>query len=103
MTLGYKCSKCEWPVCDADCEDGAHHKIECQTLAENKDNISKEAMSERNALYWPISALRILLKCKDNPVSWSIIKRMLSHREEQRKRETWPLYKQHLVDMIRQE
>ena len=98
---GTTCSKCGWPVCNETCASGPNHSIECQTLADNKDNIDQEAMRERNALYWPISALRILLKCKDNPGNLSIIKRMLGHREEQRKRETWPLYEEHLVKMIR--
>ena len=60
-------------------------------------------LKERNALYWPISALRVLLKCRDNPTSLSIIRRMMSHREEQRRRETWPLYHQFLVRMIRED
>ena len=97
---GYKCSKCGWPVCGEECERGPNHSVECATLAANKETINMDAMKEKDALYWPISALRILLKCKENPRNWSIIKRMLSHREEQKKRQTWPLYHEHLIKFI---
>ena len=36
-------------------------------LTANREKIDQEAMKERNALYWPISALRVLLKTKNNP------------------------------------
>ena len=38
-----------------------------QVLTDNKDKIDQKSMDERNALYWPISALRVLLKGKKNP------------------------------------
>ena len=38
-----------------------------QVLTANREKIDQEAMKERNALYWPISALRVLLKAKNNP------------------------------------
>ena len=96
------CEKCNWPICNSECASGPSHSIECATLTQFRDNIDMEAMKEKDALYWPISALRILLKCRENPVSWSIIKRMMSHNEEHQKREAWPLYHEHLVRMIRE-
>lgn len=95
------CSKCNWPVCGPECEEGHNHSIECQTLAENKDNIDMEKMKSKGTLYWPISTLRILLLSKENPGTWSVIQRMMSHREEHRRKETWPMYSEHLVEMIR--
>jgi len=74
--------------------------IECATLTAKKDKINMDAMREKDALYWPISTLRVLLKCKENPNNWSIIKRMMSHREEQKRRQTWPMYHEHLVKFI---
>ena len=38
-----------------------------KVLTANREKIDQEAMKERNALYWPISALRVLLKTKNNP------------------------------------
>ena len=38
-----------------------------QVLTANRAKLDQEAMKERNAQFWPISALRILLKCKENP------------------------------------
>jgi len=95
------CSKCGWPVCGPQCEVGPNHSIECKILAENKDKIDLDYMRKEGTLYWPISTLRILLLSKDDPCSWSVIQRMLSHREEHRKKETWPMYEEHLVNMIR--
>jgi len=95
------CAECGWPICSKECQSGENHSIECKTLAENKANINIEAMKERNALTWPISALRILLKSKDSPEVWAVVQRMVGHREEHKKKETWHLYKRFLVDMIR--
>ena len=79
---GVVCSDCGWPVCNAECSAGPNHQIECkvknpdativqisgfQVLTANREKIDQEAMKERNALYWPISALRVLLKAKNNP------------------------------------
>ena len=38
-----------------------------KVLTANRAKLDQEAMKERNAQFWPISALRILLKCKENP------------------------------------
>eukprot|EP00090_Calanus_glacialis_P002954 TRINITY_DN12154_c0_g1_i1.p1 TRINITY_DN12154_c0_g1~~TRINITY_DN12154_c0_g1_i1.p1 ORF type:complete len:553 (-),score=159.07 TRINITY_DN12154_c0_g1_i1:57-1715(-) len=95
------CTKCGWPVCGEECETGQNHSIECKTLTDNKDNIDLEYMKSKGTLYWPISTLRILLLSKENPGSWSVIQRMMSHREEHRAKETWPMYDEHLVRMIR--
>ena len=60
---------------------GPTHQIQCKVyndattiqisgfkvLTANREKIDQEAMKERNALYWPISALRVLLKTKNNP------------------------------------
>ena len=56
------CKECGWPVCGEECSRGEQHAIECKVLADNKAAIDQEAMKERNALYWCISALRILLR-----------------------------------------
>ena len=103
ITDGRTCPLCGWPVCCEECQVGPNHSVECAVLAANRDKINMEKMRESDALYWPISALRILIKCQQNPVSHSIIKRMMSHMEEQRKRVTWPQYKEHLVRMIRED
>merc|ERR1712128_413400 len=80
---------------------GPNHSIECKTLADNRDKIDLEYMRSKGTVYWPISTLRILLLSKENPGSWSVIQRMMSHREEHRMKETWPMYDEHLVKMIR--
>jgi len=95
------CSKCNWPVCGSECEVGRNHSIECPILTENKDIIDMEKMRVKGTVYWPISTLRILILCKENPGSWSVIQRMMSHREEHRSKETWPMYDEYLVQMIR--
>ena len=38
-----------------------------KVLTAKREKIDQEAMKERNALYWPISALRVLLKARNNP------------------------------------
>jgi len=98
---GVVCSDCGWPVCNAECSAGPNHQIECKVLTANREKIDQEAMKERNALYWPISALRVLLKAKNNPEDWAVVQKMLGHREKHTEKETWHLYKRFLVDFIR--
>jgi len=98
---GTVCSKCGWPVCGVECETGPNHSVECSLLAEKKNEIDMAGMREDDALYWPISALRILILAKNNPSDWAVMRRMLSHKEEHRKKPSWPLYRKHLVEMIR--
>jgi len=102
MQEKYRCSKCGWPVCNATCETGPRHTIECSTFAENKSKIDVEQLFDTGVIYWPISALRILLLSRSNPNSWAIIQRMMGHREEQKLKESWKFYKEHLVDFIRE-
>jgi len=97
-----RCSKCGFPVCDEECEIGENHSIECATLAANKDKINVDELLNLKVLYWPISALRILIKSKSNPVTWAIIQRMMGHSEKQKVKSTWGQYHQHLVQFITQ-
>jgi hypothetical protein len=53
---------------------------ECGVLTPVKDKIDVEDLMERGVLYWPISALRVLLLSNSKPKSWAIVQRMLSHR-----------------------
>lgn len=98
----YRCSKCGWPVCNSSCEEGENHSIECSVLSENRSKIDVSALLEKGVLYWPISALRVLLLSVNKPTDWAIVQRMLSHREEQKQKEFWKQYKVHLVDFIRE-
>jgi len=59
---GCVCDSCGWPVCNQECAAGPNHQIECKVLTANRAKLDQEAMKERNAQFWPISALRILLK-----------------------------------------
>ncbi|XP_023336984.1 uncharacterized protein LOC111708000 [Eurytemora carolleeae] len=75
-----RCSACGWPVCNTECESGPNHGIECSLLAENRSKIDVEELKEEGVLYWPISALRLLILAKSRPGDWSILQRMLGHR-----------------------
>merc|ERR1739844_462495 len=84
---GVVCSECGWPGCNAECSAGPNHQIECKVLTANREKIDQEPMKERNALYWPISALRVLLKAKNNPEDWQWYRRCLDiARSTQRRR-----------------
>jgi len=96
------CSKCGWPVCSEECEQGENHSLECTILAENKDKMNLEDMKERGVIYWPVSALRMLLIGQANPGMWAIVQRMLGHRDKQKEKVTWSQYNEHLVQFIRE-
>ncbi len=122
-----RCESCGYPVCNSACATGPNHVAECAVLTPVKDKIHVEDLMARGVLYWPISALRVLLLSTSSPKSWAIVQRMLSHRwdpqlvlwkcslialvwfgknfsffsEKQREKETWKSYEVHLVDFIR--
>jgi len=98
---GYTCTSCWWPVCNAECEKGPSHSIECSLLTEKRDSLDLASMREDGALYWPISTLRVLLLGQSNPLHMATVRRMLSHVEEHRAKTTYSLYNKHLVDTIR--
>jgi hypothetical protein len=83
LTLSLYCSRCEscgYPVCNSACATGPNHVAECAALTPVKDKIHVEDLMARGVLYWPISALRVLLLSTSSPKSWAIVQRMLSHR-----------------------
>ena len=45
-----------------------------------RSKIDVEELKEEGVLYWPISALRLLILAKSRPGDWSILQRMLGHR-----------------------
>ena len=97
-----ECERCGWPVCNPDCANGPWHTMECATLAAARDRLDLAAMQKAEAQYWPVSALRVLLACRDSPANKSVIMRMLSHREQHAASKTWPQYQEHLVRTIRE-
>lgn len=53
--------------------------------------------------YWSITVLRILLLKESDPRKWDIVLRMVTHNEEHAKdAETWSMYKEQVVDFLRQ-
>jgi len=96
------CSKCGWPLCGPQCEQGPFHSIECALLASKAPRSSlPPEMLEAGAMYWPISCLRVLLVGREDPLALSTIMRMMSHREEHRAKPAHALYSQHMVAFIR--
>lgn len=70
----YKCSKCKWPVCNAECEKSSAHLAECQLMAEKnfQCNIDYNEQDEnrKESAYCAILPLRCLLQKKTSDDGW---------------------------------
>lgn len=66
----YKCSKCKWPVCNAECEKSPAHLAECQLMTEKnfQCNIDYNEQDEKRkeSAYCAILPLRCLLQKKNS-------------------------------------
>lgn len=67
----YKCSKCKWPLCGADCEKSVAHVAECELMAERKFqcciDYNAEEESRKESAYCVIAPLRCLLSSQSDP------------------------------------
>lgn len=87
----YKCSVCNWPMCDSKCEKADVHKAECKVMSERKYKctVKYDGPDRIEAAYCVISPLRVLLMKENNPMQFENIINLESHLEE---RINTPLY-----------
>lgn len=67
----YKCSTCQWPVCNRECEKASAHLAECQLMAEKKfrcsiDYNATDEEYRKESAYCAILPLRCLLMKRTN-------------------------------------
>ena len=87
---GYKCSKCNWPLCGKSCEKAKDHISECDYFVANKIKI--KSFSQKNEIdlkYDAIAVLRVLLKKETNSVEYECFDQLESHYDEWTKDNDW--------------
>ncbi|XP_050677189.1 SET domain-containing protein SmydA-8 [Leptidea sinapis] len=98
----YKCSKCNWPMCDAECEKSEVHKEECDLMTSNqyKCNIQYDPTDKGQAAYCVIAPLRVLLMKKSSPGQFESIMNLESHLEDRIHTQLYKVLKANLVTFI---
>ncbi|KAL7635177.1 UNVERIFIED_CONTAM: hypothetical protein RMT77_014163 [Armadillidium vulgare] len=97
----YRCSKCGWPMCGPQCEQGAEHHPECVVGQEIGSPIDIQDFNETNHFYEVVLPLRCLTLKKRSQKKYNQLLDLQSHLEE---RKTSPEYKQNqdrIVNMLR--
>jgi len=88
------CSKCSWPVCSQECENGFFHLHECSILsnAQCKPNVSFD--QESFHLYPCITPLRLLLLRETDPDAWRVLDTFMDHNDdrENKDNQAWKLH-----------
>ncbi|KAI5638482.1 MYND finger domain-containing protein [Phthorimaea operculella] len=98
----YKCTSCNWPMCDAKCEKSEVHKPECKVMAERKYrcNIKYETPNKVEAAYCVIAPLRALLLKETNPMQYENIMNLESHLDDRINTSLYIVLKANLVTFI---
>lgn len=71
----YKCSKCNWPMCNKNCEKLKSHLIECELMCDTKIkcniNYDSANLFKRESAYCVIVPLRCLLLKSRKPEEYN--------------------------------
>ena len=89
---GYRCSRCQWPMCGKECELLPLHAAECRvfshanikpTKLKRKNGMEMEPdMEIEHPIYECVTPLRVCLSQLVRPENWSVVRAMETHREE---------------------
>lgn len=98
----YKCTKCNWPMCDLDCENAEPHREECRLMTESnyKCDIKYESPDKMEAAYCIIAPMRVLLMSRTNPHQYESIMSLESHLEDRKNTRLYKVLKANLVTFI---
>jgi len=87
------CSKCGWPVCNKECEEGNAHRNECEILSKTKEKIDFSDVTKVCEAYRLITPFRLLMVKRRNPEVWERLSYLMDHnKERQQDKELWNTY-----------
>ena len=103
---GYRCPRCDWPMCDEKCANSPLHRAECQvfsqanlkpTALKRKSGLEMEPdMEIEHPIYECVTPLRVCLVRNIRPENWLVVDKMATHREERQLMEN-SLHNQHNI------
>jgi len=97
---GYKCSKCNLPLCGPQCEGGQTHEPECLVYQAAAPPIVIEEQDTFNPAYSAVAPLRMLHMMRTRPDIWEQVDRLMDHLEERRKEERWDFVTDNVLPLI---
>jgi len=99
----YKCSKCNFPMCDEICEAGDLHSRECSIFQSVDFEADVEFDGKVDDHYASILPLRCIHLSQTDQKKWKTYKSFLSHSEERKKSnpDLWHYHSEHSVDFVR--
>ncbi|XP_065173642.1 SET domain-containing protein SmydA-8-like [Atheta coriaria] len=104
VDCSYLCSKCSWPVCNAQCQENATHaNNECKVFAESGAKFQTMADPTDICLQFEcITPLRVLLAMEANKQRWdSEVACMQSHCEIRKSKPIWAFNQNNVVEYLR--
>ncbi|XP_047535658.1 SET domain-containing protein SmydA-8-like [Vanessa atalanta] len=98
----YKCSSCNWPMCDVVCEKSEVHREECKAMSRRnyKCNIKYETLEKTEAAYCVIAPMRVLLMKESNPRQYKNIMSLESHLKDRINTPLYLVLKANLVTFV---
>jgi len=97
---GYKCSRCNLPLCGPECEDGPTHAPECKVLQAASPPISIEDDDSAHPVYAAVASIRMLHVMRTKPEVWQQVDRLMDHLEGRRKEDKWSFVTDHVIPLI---
>ncbi|XP_068618073.1 SET domain-containing protein SmydA-8 [Battus philenor] len=96
------CSRCGWPVCNAECEQSTHHVEECEVFSNVKVKFQRVDDWTASAPQLDcITPLRLLLAKEKDTVRWEEeLEVMEVHTEARQQRVTWRVDQVNIVDFL---
>lgn len=97
----YRCSKCNWPMCDSICENSTLHQDECEIYSQMENVPNIEAENVKQLGYCLVLPLRVFLLKQNKTSRYELIENMESHLEENRRSPVYMMFRANLVPLIR--
>ena len=103
VETGFKCQKCQFPMCNQDCADGARHRQECEILSRDLERTKLTSENIPSHGYAHVTPLRMLLLMESGD-KWSRTNQLMDHLEEKDVHpDEWSWYETHIVDFLRKD
>ena len=80
VETGFKCRKCQFPMCNLDCADGARHRQECEILSRDLERTKLTSENIPSHGYAHVTPLRMLLLMESGD-KWSRTNQLMDHLE----------------------
>ncbi|XP_076045541.1 SET domain-containing protein SmydA-8-like isoform X2 [Oratosquilla oratoria] len=96
----YRCSKCGWWVCDADCENRGYHPLECQVFSKSSYTPDINTLVEDRPIYESILPLRCFMLKKNDVKKWKTLSEMESHDDLRRGNDLWKEEQVNVCDFL---